>query len=178
MLQITVLAVLARLVSPEQFGLVAATVILITFSEIISDCGIGAALIQRTRLTDEHIRTAFTLTVLLSTAVWVASRSAHPRLPSFFRLPALTPLIRVGGLTFVIRSLTVGDFLLARRMQFRSLAADRTASYVRYAAVRGDARGAGVGCWALVDGQVCQAVIYTTLLWIVAPHHRRPLHRA
>ena len=77
-LQITVLAVLARLVSPQQFGLVAAMVIVITFSEIISDCGIGAALIQRSRLTDDDIRTGFTLTVLLSVAVWVCVALGAP----------------------------------------------------------------------------------------------------
>jgi len=173
-LQITVLAVLARLVSPEQFGLVAATVILITFSEIISDCGIGAALIQRTRLTDEHIRTAFTLTVLLSIVVWIGVALGAPAIASFFRLPALTPLIRVGGLTFVIRSLTVGDFLLARRMQFRALALIELVSYAGYAAVAVLLAARGWGAWALVDGQVSQAVIYAALLWIVVPHPRRP----
>jgi O-antigen/teichoic acid export membrane protein len=173
-LQITVLAVLARLVSPDQFGLVAATVILITFSEIISDCGIGAALIQRARLTDEHIRTAFTLTALLSIAVWVCVALGAPAIASFFRLPELTPLIRVGGLTFVIRSLTVGDFLLARRMQFRALAMIELVSYAGYAAVAVLLAARGWGAWALVDGQVSAAVIYTTLLWVVVPHPRRP----
>lgn len=173
-LQITVLAVLARLVSPDQFGLVAATVILITFAEIISDCGIGAALIQRARLTDEHIRAAFTLTALLSIAVWACVALGAPAIASFFRLPALTPLIRVGGLTFVIRSLTVGDFLLARRMRFRALAMVELVSYAGYAAVAVFLAAQGWGAWALVDGQVSMAVIYTTLLWIVVPHPRRP----
>jgi PST family polysaccharide transporter len=173
-LQITVLAVLARLVSPEQFGLVTATVILITFSEIIADCGIGAALIQRARLTDEHIRTAFTLTALLSIAVWVGVVLGATTIASFFRLPALAPLILVGGLTFVIRSLTVGDFLLARRMRFRALAMIELASYAAYAVVAIGLATRGWGAWALVDGQVSCAIVYTTLLWIVAPHARRP----
>ena len=173
-LQITVLAVLARLVSPQQFGLVAATVIVITFSEIISDCGIGAALIQRARLTDEDIRTGFTLTVLLSIAVWMCIALGAPAIASFFRLPSLTPLIRVGALTFVIRSLTVGDFLLARRMRFRALAMIELASYAGYAVVAVLLAARGWGAWALVDGQVFMAVVYTTLLWIVVPHPRRP----
>jgi O-antigen/teichoic acid export membrane protein len=173
-LQITVLAVLARLVAPDQFGLVAATVILITFSEIISDCGIGAALIQRAKVTDEHIRTAFTLTALLSIAVWLCVVVGAPAIASFFRLPALTPLIRVGGLAFVIRSLTVGDFLLARRMQFRALAMIELASYAGYAAVAVVLAARGWGAWALVDGQVAAAAIYTGLLWVVVPHPRRP----
>jgi PST family polysaccharide transporter len=173
-LQITVLAVLARLVSPDQFGLVSATVILITFSEIISDCGIGAALIQRARLTDEHIRAAFTLTALLSIVVWACVALGAPAIAAFFRLPALTPLIIVGCLTFVIRSLTVGDFLLARRMQFRALAMIELVSYAGYAAVAVLLAARGWGAWALVDGQVVAAIIYTTLLWFVVPHPRRP----
>jgi PST family polysaccharide transporter len=173
-LQITVLAVLARLVSPEQFGLVAATVILITFSEIISDCGIGAALIQRKRLTDEHVRTALTLTVLLSIAVWAGIALGAPAIASFFRLPALTPLIRVGGLSFVIRSLSVGDFMLARRMRFRALAMIELASYATYAVVAVFLAARGWGAWALVDGQVCAAVVYAMLLWVVVPTPARP----
>jgi len=81
----------------------------------------------------------------------------------------------VGGLTFVIRSLTVEDFLLARRMQFRALADDRTRELRRLRGGCGaPGRRGGWGAWALVDGQVCQAVVYATLLWIVVPHPRRP----
>ncbi len=101
-------------------------------------------------------------------------RARRSAIASFFRLPALTPLIVVGGLTFVIRSLTVGDFLLARRMQFRALAMIELASYASYAAVAVFLAARGWGAWALVDGQVSAAVVYTTLLWIVVPHARRP----
>lgn len=173
-LQIGVLAVLARLVTPAEFGLVAATIITITFSEILADCGIGAALIQRPRLTPEHIRCAFTLTVLLSIVVWIVVALSAPAVAAVLRLPALTPLMRVASLTFVVRSLTVGDFLLARRMQFRALATIELTSYVGYAVVAVTLAARGWNAWALVYGQVAQTVIYTSLVWMVSPHPWKP----
>jgi len=106
--------------------------------------------------------------------VWLGVAVGADAIAAFFRLPGLAPLIRVGALTFVIRSLTVGDFLLARRMQFRALAMIELASYAGYAVVAVSLAARGWGAWALVDGQVSQAVIYTALLWIVVPHPRRP----
>ena len=173
-LQIGVLAVLARLVSPSEFGLVAAATVTITLAEILADGGIRAALIQRARIDAEHIRAAFTLTLTLSVTVWIAVVLAAPAIATLLRLPSLTPLLRVAALTFVIRSMTVGDYLLARRMQFRALATIELSSFAGYAVVAVVLASRGWGAWALIDGQIAQAVIYTVLLWIVAPHPWRP----
>src|SRR5687768_1485098 len=64
-LQVLALVVLARLLTPEDFGVVAAALVVIGFSAIFSHLGVGPAVVQRPELTGAHLRTAFTLSVLL-----------------------------------------------------------------------------------------------------------------
>src|SRR5512147_2851372 len=60
-LQLLVLIILARLLTPLDFGLVSAALIVVQFTSIFSQLGVGPAIVQRPALEDRHVRTAFTL---------------------------------------------------------------------------------------------------------------------
>ena len=78
LLQILVVGILARLVSPTDFGVVSAALIVISQTAIGSSIGLGPALVQRPELEQRHIDTAFTTSVLLGgflgTVIWLAPR--------------------------------------------------------------------------------------------------------
>jgi PST family polysaccharide transporter len=77
-LQLVVLGVLARLLTPAQFGVVSAALVVIGLSSIVSQLGLGPAIVQRPQLEQRHLDTAFTASLLLGLAlgalIWPARR--------------------------------------------------------------------------------------------------------
>lgn len=169
--QVIVLAVLARQLSPAEFGVAAAALVVLALSIIFADAGLGPALVQRKNLRTDHIRVAFTVTVILGLTVWLLLIAAAPAIAGLFEIPRLAPVLRVIGAVFFLRSLTVSDHLLQRQLDFRRLAAVELAALVLgYGIVAIVLAVAGAGVWAIVWGHVALAGLRTALLWFVSPH--------
>ena len=176
-LQTAVLAVLARLLAPADFGVVSAALVVIGFSAIASQIGLGPALVQRRELEQRHIDTAFVASValgfLLGGTVWLIA----PFASTFFRLPSVQPVLRVLALTFVIQGLgLVSESLLRREMRFRWLANRDIVTYaVGYGGVGVTLAMLGWGPWSLVAAQLCQVTLRTSLLLVLHPPRLRRL---
>src|SRR5690554_3785500 len=91
-LQLVVLAILARLVDPAHFGVVSAAMIVVNFSNDISRLGIGPAIVQFKELREEHIRVGFWFSVLLGILVAVIITILAPLLAGFFNMTELVPI--------------------------------------------------------------------------------------
>ena len=173
--QVIVLAILARHVSPAEFGVAAAALVVLALSVIFADAGLGPALVQRKNLRTDHIRVAFTVSVVLGLTVWLLLIAGSTAIAGLFEMPRLGPVLRVIGAVFFLRSLTVSDHLLQRKLDFRRLTAVELAALVLgYGVVSIVLAGSGAGVWAIVWGYVAQAGLRTTLLWFVSPHPFMP----
>ena len=122
-LKILVLVLLTRLLSPADFGVVGAALIIITFSLTFSQLGLGPALVQRPVLEPGHISTAFFASTafgfLVAAVVWLIA----PLLAAFFRMEQLTLVVRWLAVVFPILGLTtVAENLIQRDLRFRLLA--------------------------------------------------------
>jgi O-antigen/teichoic acid export membrane protein len=177
--QLLVVIVLARLVSPIAFGMVAAALLVVGFSSIFSQLGVGPAIVQRLTLTSQHVRIAFTMSVLLSLALTTLLWASAPLIAAFFRMDGLTPVLRALSLVFVCQGLaTVADSLAQRELQFRWLASIDVASYaLGFALVGVGLALAGWGIWALVAAHVAQSSVRTSMLLFAQPHPKRLLLR-
>ena len=174
-LQVVVLAALARLVAPAQFGLVSGALIVVAFTTIVAQCGLGTAIVQRPQLTERHVRVGFTAGLLLAGVACLVLELLAPVVEHMFRLAGLTAILRVLALVLVINALTLSDYLLARRVQFARLAAAEATAYaLGYGAVAVLLAAFGLGAWAIVGGQLAQAALRVTLVTIMAPHSVRP----
>lgn len=173
--QVAVLVVLARLVSPSDFGIAAAALVVVRLSLIVADSGVGPALVQRTDLRPDHIRVAFTVTTLLGLATWGLISLGAPAVAALFGMPGLVPVLRVIGAVFFLRSVTVGDHLLQRELRFRRLTAvELTSLVLGYGVISVVLAVTGAGVWAIVWGHLAQAGLRTALLWYARPHVFRP----
>lgn len=165
-LQVVVLAVLARLLAPADFGVVSAALIVIGFSAIISHLGLGPALVQRPELHRRHVDTAFVVSFSLGIALGVLLWAAAPLLSEALRIPRSEPVLKALAWIFPFQGLgTVAESLIKRELQFRRLANLEVLSY----AVGSGFVGIGLalwgwGVWALVAAHIAQVVVKTGAL--------------
>jgi O-antigen/teichoic acid export membrane protein len=177
-LKLIVMVLLTRLLSPADFGVVGAALIIIGFSLTFSQLGLGPALVQRPTLEPRHISTAFVASTffgfLVAGTVWLLA----PLLASFFRMEQLAPVVRTLAFMFpVVGASTVAENLIQRDLRFRLLANTDILAYgVGYGLVGGVLAYLGKGVWALVAAQLTWALLRATLLLRASPPvlHPRP----
>jgi len=173
LLQMAILAILARLVSPTDFGVVSAALIVIGLSTIMSQVGLAPALVQREALERRHIDTAFLASLLLGLVLGVAIFAGAPLVSGFFRIGGVTPVLRALAWLFPLQGLaTVAESLVKRELRFRWLANVDVISYgAGYGLVGIPAALLGWGVWALVAGQLAHNTFKTAILLYGKPPH-------
>lgn len=112
--------ILARLLAPEHFGIVALVAIGLQFFEILADAGNQHYIIQKSDVTEADLNTAWTMDILTKTAMAGLIFFIAPWLAAYFDAPELTLAIRVAALALPIRALrNPGLMLLAKQMNYR-----------------------------------------------------------
>ncbi len=167
-------AILARLLTPDDFGLVAFATLAISYLSILKDMGLGAALIHRQEDPEETANTVFTLNFLLGITLTAITAIAAPWVAAFFREPQVIPLLRWLSLTFVLNSLgAIHIIRLQRELDFRrKLIPDLGRAVIKGGVSIGMAL-LGFGVWALVVGQLAGVVASVGLAWVAFPWRPR-----
>jgi len=168
--QMGVMVILARLLAPEDFGLLAMAMAVTRFLEVFKTLGTRAAIIQRKDLSRELLSSLFFLNcffgILLSTLVAVAA----PGVAWLYGDPRVGNILRVVGITFAITSSgLVHMALLNRAMRFERLAIIGWIETLSSGAVSISLAYAGWGVWALVAGNIARAVANTVMAWVFSP---------
>lgn len=162
--------VLARLLAPHDFGLVAMAMAVVSFTWWAQDLSLGQALIQRRTLTDTEKSTAFWANVGAGCLVFAALAALASPLADFFRAEGLAPVLRAIGFSVVLASpeATLGA-LLKREFRFRAVALRQTGG-VALGGITGIALAlAGFGAWALVGDALVRAAAGSLLLLAQSP---------
>lgn len=169
-LALIVFALLARLVTKVDFGLVAAAAIFVSFAGLLVDQGLGDAVIQRRTLTRRQLDTAFWASLLTGIIIAIAAIVLAGPIAVLSGHPDLQPIIQVLSVTFVLSGLaSMQTDLLRREMQFRSLAIRRLIAVIAGGVVGVAMALANYGAWALVGQQIAAAVASVVMLWTVTP---------
>ncbi|MEA2450639.1 MAG: hypothetical protein QOG63_2571 [Thermoleophilaceae bacterium] len=171
-------AILARLLGPEDFGLVALALTFTVFLDTIGDLGVSQALII---VDDDEVErranTAFRFTVGFGAGLTLLTAAITPLVAAFFDRKELLAIMPVLGLNFLIRSLGTTHYALAqKRIDFRARTAAELADVVVRGGVGIGLALAGAGAWALVIGYVVGSLTTTIVLWALSPW--RPQLRA
>ena len=165
-------AVLARLLTPSDFGLLASAMIVIGFADLFSQMGVGPALVQTKELSAEKISSAFTFSIGLGVLLILIFSFINPLIAAFFEMPNLLLILNVLIFLFPIKSFTQLSYsLLQRDFEFKELAGLDVVSYIiGYGGVGISLAYLGYGVWALVYGIFSQSIIYSILLYWLKPH--------
>ncbi|MFN8413447.1 MAG: lipopolysaccharide biosynthesis protein [Anaerolineales bacterium] len=169
-LNIATISILAHLLAPEHFGLVALATLTMEYLAILKDLGLDSALIQKRHNVEESANIAFTLNVTAGTFLTIITFIIAPYAASLFHEPQVTSIIRWLGITFFLSSLgSINNALLQRELNFRNkIIPDITGTIVKAIISIGMAL-TGFGVWALVVGQLFGATISSILLWVITP---------
>lgn len=170
LLSTAVVFVLAHVLTPEAFGLVAIAMIAIMVLQIVVDGGFAAALVQRPEIGRVHYDTAFWISVLTGAGATVAGVALSWPVAAFFHEPQVQPILAWLSLTLLIGSLgSTPQAILVRRMDYASLAAR-----VLFANAVGGTVGivlalTGWGVWALVIQAIVKECVQQVVVWAACP---------
>jgi PST family polysaccharide transporter len=159
-------AVLARLLTQEDYGIFTAALIFVSIAQSgFVQGGFPAAIIQRQELTNEHIRNAYTGSLVIHIVAAAAIFLAADLIAEFFAMPALALVLQVMCLTVVIDPLlSMSRALLQRRKRFRIMAtSDVITTIIANTVVAIALAYAGFGVWALVIANVTLSVLQTAV---------------
>jgi O-antigen/teichoic acid export membrane protein len=161
--------VLARLLVPQSFGLVAMVTTVMGFLRIFQDAGLSTATVQRREITHAQVSNLFWVNVAAGGVITLLMAASAPAVAWFYREPRLVGITLVLSITFLLASLAVQHIaLLNRQMRFRVVAVIDVVSMLA-----GYLIGIGMalwryGYWALVGANVTQVAIKLVLTWSIS----------
>jgi polysaccharide transporter, PST family len=162
-------AVLARLLAPEDYGLVAMVTAVTAFASLFRDLGLSSATVQKQGITDQQLSTMFWINVALGATLTVVVSAMAPVVAWFYQEPELSSLTMVMSLSFVIGSLSAQQrALLTRQMRFGIGSVIQISAMLVSLGVSISIALQGGKYWALVWGGLASSAWSTLLLWLVA----------
>lgn len=161
--------VLARLLSPSDYGIVGMTYVFIAIAGVFADGGFGSALIRKKDLTALDSSTVFYFNIVASIIVYLILFVSSPAIAGFLRTPILQDIIRVSGLNMVFASLGSIHFsLMTKKVNFKTPSILNTALCILQAIIGIYMAYSGMGVWALVWPNFIVCVLRSISVWFIS----------
>lgn len=165
-IQMAVSLVLARLLMPEEYGMLSLVTVFINIAMVFVQSGFGNALIQKKEADHTDFSTVFYFSILLGLALYGIMFFLAPFISSFYRYDILTPVIRVLSLSLILAGINnVQQAYVSRTMQFKKFFFSTVLGSILSAFTGIGAALAGWGIWALVVQQLTNQLLDTLILW-------------
>jgi PST family polysaccharide transporter len=169
LISLVVFFVLARLLSPSTFGLVALSSVFIAFLQIFVDQGFTQAIVQRQNLEPEHLDTAFWTNLGISIILTTLCFSSADLIGNFFKEPQIIPIIRCFSLNFIIQAfISVQNAIFERKLAFKTLATRSLIAVITGGVVGVTMAFMGLGVWSLVGQQLSNSLAAVLVMWRVS----------
>lgn len=159
--------ILARLLMPEMFGLIAMVVIFISIGQTLMDGGMTSSLIRTKNPDQLDYSTVFVTNIIVSCIIYGVVYLFAPYIAKFYNQAILTDIVRLFALTFVIRALVaVHDAKLTKEMNFKLQMKLQIPATIISGIVGVAMAYKGYGVWSLVWLNLVQAIIFTVQYWV------------
>tara|TARA_B110001469_G_scaffold117373_1_gene123296 strand:- start:14352 stop:15821 length:1470 start_codon:yes stop_codon:yes gene_type:complete len=158
--------VLARLLAPEQFGLIAMVAVFMALSSIIADAGFSGALIQRKEVGDTENSTVFYFNMGISCVMTLVLYVVAPYIAAFYEFDELTLILRVLSVRLVISAFgSVQGAILSRQLLFKKIFWVTLPSTLISGIFAIAFALNGFGVWALIGQSLIQSVLLSSAFW-------------
>lgn len=173
-LQFAISIILARLLGPEPFGLVAIALFVQGLGGLFAEGGLGSALIQSRDISEHDIRSVFSTQILIGIVISSVVAGLAPLLADFFKAPNATPVIMTMALSFTIQAIgQTASALIRRDLEFKKIQIISLISYCTgYLGLGIPLAFHGYGVWSLVAAQLTQVSINALATYFT---HRHPI---
>lgn len=162
--------VLARILTPDDFGLMAMAVVLIGFAEHLNQLGISAAIVQKDKIDDQDLATLFYLMLGVNATLLVVTATAAPHIASFYRRPELTTIIPTLSTVFVVSGIRiVPQAVLTKEFEFDKLSKAEIAGSLNGLLVGPALAFMGFGVWSLVAAFLLSELAISAMVWWYRP---------
>ena len=159
--------VLARLLSPDDYGIIALITVFTTILQVFVDSGLGTALIQKKNADELDFSSVFYFNIIMCIILYGLMFLISPGIAMFYGENKLTPVIRVLSLTIVIAGLKgIQQAYISRNMLFKKFFYATIGGTIISAIIGIGMAYSGYGVWALVVQQLSNSIIDTIILWI------------
>lgn len=160
--------VLARLLSPDEYGLIGICLIFTTVLNGIVDSGFSNALIRKKEVTDEDYNTMFITNMVISMVLYIILFICAPLVSDFFHRVELTALVRTTGLVLFFNALSITQVtILTKKIDFKTKTKASFVSAIVSGVIGIVMAFIGYGVWALVAQQLSKQLFYTICLWFL-----------
>ena len=161
--------ILARLLSPDEFGLLAMIAVFNSIAQAFLDSGFGVALIRKPQISEADRSTALYFNIIAGVVLFGVLFLAAPWIADFYRRPILTGLVRWEAFLLVISAFNiVQQAQLTRELNFKAKAIIRAVSTLLSGAVGIVAAYHGAGVWSLVVMHIASNTIQLAMLWLLS----------
>lgn len=161
--------VFARLLTPEDFGVIGLLNVFIAVASSMVDTGFDASLIQRKDASDLDYSTVFIWNIVIATLLTVVLFFAAPYIALFFQIDRLCPVLRISSCILLVNALaSVQMTRLTKTLKFKLIAIRTLAAAIISSAVGILLALLGCGIWSLVSQVIVNAIICSILIWILS----------
>lgn len=158
--------VLARVLTPEEYGLIALVLIFINLANVFIQSGFNTALIQKKRADNVDFSTIFYFSLVVACLLYIALFFSSPLIAHFYHQPMLVSVIRVLSVTLFLGAVnSIQLAVVSRKMQFKKLFYSSIGAVVASGVMGISMAYAGFGVWALVGQQITSQLFTTLIMW-------------
>lgn len=167
-LQFTVGVVMARLLSPGDYGITALPAVFIAIAMVFIESGFGSALIRKPVINDDDLTTSFYYSIAVGLVSYAILFFSAPLIAKFYNTPVLTPLVRVTSISFLWMPLsTPQNIILKRKLDFKTPTRISVTTKIIGATIGIGFAYRGYGVWALVIMHVVSSFLSFIQTWFV-----------
>lgn len=171
-LQFFVFVLMARALSPTDYGLVGMISFFIVIAHLIAEGGLSQAIIRKLDRDERDLSTSFFVNISVGGLLYITLYAAAPWIATFYNEPALTKMLRVLGLCVIIQSsLVVHRAILTSKVDFKSQAKSTLIGAITSGICGITMAYKGYGAWAIVGLQLTNQIVTGISLWLVSDWH-------
>lgn len=165
-MQLMFMGIMARYIGPHEYGIFAISLAVISFAQILSEAGLGAAIIQKDNLQKQDISTAHYSSIFLGYLCFFGLYSISNYIGLYYESKTLPDVIKILGLIFIVKSVAVvSEAILSKNMEFKYIAKRDMLSFIlSYIIVGLPLAYLSFGVWALVLTMLTQEIIKSILV--------------
>lgn len=161
--------VIARILSPDDYGVIAMPMVFLALAQVFIDSGFSTALVRKPDLREEDLSTAFYFNIIVGIVCYAILLFTSPLIADFYDKPILSDLLKVTALATLFNPLcSVQQAILTKRIDFKTQAKVSLSGAIVSGVVGLWMAYNGYGVWALVFQQVGAALVRVILLWVLS----------